>query len=250
MSESTLPQIPADCSCESLFGGRLSCLQHRHGYRFSVDAVLLAHFVKPDAGACILDLGAGCGIVSLIIAYRFPDTSLTALEIQPPLASLIKANVARNNFAAQISAQAGDLRRLQDYIVPGSFDLVVCNPPYQKANSSRLNREQEKAIARHEIKADLPAVVRAISVALTDGGKGAVVYPARHRDELLAELCDNNLSPRRLQMVHGYPGSPGKLVLVEAQKNGGQEFEILPPFFISQEKGGAYTPEMARCYAG
>ncbi|HSH13650.1 MAG TPA: hypothetical protein VLA15_07870, partial [Desulfurivibrionaceae bacterium] len=58
---------------DTLFAGRLNCRQHRGGYRFSVDAVLLAHFFAPRSDESLIDLGCGCGIIPLILAYRWPN---------------------------------------------------------------------------------------------------------------------------------------------------------------------------------
>ena len=58
------------------------------------------------------------------------------------------------------------------------------------------------------------------------------------------------LEPKRLRMVHPYPGAEAGLVLVEALKDGGEGLEVVAPFFICQGQGGAYTVEMAAMYAG
>ena len=97
---------------DTLFDGALLCHQHRQGYRFSVDAVLLAHFVVPPKGARILDLGAGCGVVSLQLAYRHPSVFLSALEIQDTLVALCRRNVLANGFEERLTVVQGDLRRL------------------------------------------------------------------------------------------------------------------------------------------
>ena len=233
---------------DSLFDGRLVCRQHKDGYRFSVDAVLLAHFISPKPEQKILDLGAGCGVVSLVLACRWPGIHLTALELQPHLVDLIVHNIRENSFEDRMQAVAGDLRNLSGPIAPGGFDWVVCNPPYRKHGTGRRNPGEEEALARHEINADLHAVLRAASYAVRTRGRVALVYPASRAAGLIAELKSENFEPKRLQVVHSYPESPGKLVLVEAVKNGGEELTILPPFYVYKEPGGDYSEEMARCY--
>jgi tRNA1Val (adenine37-N6)-methyltransferase len=61
---------------DSILGGGLTVIQPRRGYRFSVEAILLARFVRPRAGARILELGAGCGVVALIIAALLAAASV------------------------------------------------------------------------------------------------------------------------------------------------------------------------------
>jgi tRNA1(Val) A37 N6-methylase TrmN6 len=238
------PQLTED----KLFSGRLSCAQHADGYRFSVDAVLLAHFPRPRPGDRMLDLGAGCGVVSLIASYRQPQLTITALELQPQLAGLISRNIERNHLQDRISLVQGDLRQISDLVPPESFDWVVCNPPYGKLAAGRVNPVDEQAVCRHEIASDLSDIIRAISFSLKNRGRAALIYPASRAAVLLAGLKAAALEPKRLQVIHSYPGGEGKLVLVEAMKNGGVELLILPPFFIYDQAAGQYSAAMARLY--
>ncbi|MDH5298606.1 MAG: methyltransferase, partial [Desulfobulbaceae bacterium] len=227
----------------------LKCRQHRHGYRFSIDAVLLAHFIAPGNNGILLDLGAGCGIVSLLLAYRWPQLAVTALELQPRLAALCRHNAAVNGFAERIAAVEGDFRRMGDFFRAGSFSWVVANPPYRPSNHGRLSGGEEQAVARHELSGGLDELVKAIAFALKTRGRAALVYPAARSAILLAALKAARLEPKRLQVVYSYPGSAGRLMLVEAVKGGGEGMSILPPFYIYDSPGGQYAPEMARCYA-
>lgn len=240
----------AKFSEESLFGGKLRCLQPRQGYRFSVDAVLLAHFVTPEPDARILDLGAGCGIVSLILSHRYPATSLVALELQPRLAGIIRRNVAINSFESRITVVEGDCRGIAALLPINSFDWTAANPPYYPTTSGRHNPETERAQARHEILGGVGEMAQAASCALKTGGRAAFVYPAAREEILLGVLRENGLAPKRLQRVHPYPGAEAGLVLAVAVKGGGGGLEVLPEFCICQEQGGPYTVEMAAIYAG
>jgi tRNA1Val (adenine37-N6)-methyltransferase len=240
--------VPAELSQDSLFNGRLQCLQHRHGYRFSLDAVLLARFITPKPDDKICDLGTGCGIISLIMAFMWPEITISGLEIQPGLAKLARENIELNNFQKRINIIQGDLRQIKDIFPAAYFDRVVCNPPYGKIGAGRQNKADEQLIARHEIKANLADVIRAAAFVVKNRGRVVLVYPASRCAALLAELRFNKLEPKRLRIVYSYPDSPGKLVLVEAVKNGGEELNVLPPFYVYQEPNGEYSPEMAACY--
>jgi tRNA1Val (adenine37-N6)-methyltransferase len=240
--------MPQAITEDTLFSGRLHCVQHADGYRFSVDPVLLAHFIKPRPGARLLDLGAGCGVISLVLCYRHPAIRITALELQPPLAALIARNIEANHLQERISLQQGDLRVVNTLFPPETFDWVVCNPPYGKVAAGRRNPAEEQAVCRHEIQAELSDVVRASAYCLKNRGRAGLIYPASRAAVLLGALKNARLEPKRMQIVYSYPGSQGKLVLVEAMKNGGAEMSLLPPFFIYAAPGGDYTAEMARLY--
>ncbi len=235
----------SEISADTLFNGRLVCHQPRRGYRFSVDAVLLANFVRPWAGARVLDLGAGCGVISLIMAWRSPEIVITALELQPFLFELCRSNIERNKLVSRIQGIQGDLRRISSLLKAASFDLVVCNPPYYKVGSGRLNPALEQAVARHEIMADIKQCVKAAVWAVRSHGRAAFIFPARRGAALLDALHAHRLEAKRLQVVYSFPGADGRLLMVEAVKGGGEELQILPPFYIySAADGRQYTPEM------
>ena len=241
--------LPADLTSDTLFDGRLNCLQPRQGYRFSIDAILLAHFIKPDPVGNILDLGAGCGVISLILAHRWPNLRLTGLELQNSLAFAFQRNIELNHLADRLNLIRGDLRKIKEVLSAGSFAQVVCNPPYYKCGSGRCNPDSEQAIARHEIMADLEDTVKAAFFAVKNKGRVAFIYPAERGAALLTSLHRHRLEPKRLQIVYSYPGGPGRLILVEGIRGGGEELQILPPFYIYQEPNSRqYSPEMAALY--
>ncbi len=230
---------------DSLFDGRIRCLQHRRGYRFSVDAVLLGNFIQPRPDDRILDLGCGCSIIPLILAYRWPKISITGLEIQPALAALANKNVVLNNWQDRIGIVPGDLKEIGKYIKPGSFDWVVSNPPYRRPGSGRVNPGGEQALARHEQLADLASVTKAANWAVKKRGRVAFIYPASRGAAVISELKNTGLEPKKMLSIFSYPGSAASLVIIEAVKQGGEELTILPPFYVYQERNGEYSPEMA-----
>jgi len=242
--------MPADDKYteDALFDGSIRCKQHSRGYRFSLDAVLLANFIAIRPGEKILDLGCGSGIISLILAYRWPTCQLTGLEIQPELVKLARESVILNNWQERIKIIEGDLRRIAEGIDAGRFDWVVGNPPYRKAGTGRVNLEPEQLVARHETMADVQSVAKAAAWSLKNKGRAAFVYPATRLARIVYELKLAGLEPKRLQVVYSYPGSPATLVLIEAVKGGGEELTIEPPFYVYREQGGEYSSEMAACY--
>ncbi len=236
-------------SHDTLFEGKVQCAQHQGGYRFSVDAVLLGHFVAPGKGCSVLDLGAGCGVISLILGHRHPDIIITCLELQADLLALIHRNISTNNFESRLFARQGDVAKIDKVVEPEGVDLVVCNPPYGEVATGRLSRGSEQAIARHGVEGRVIDFIRAAAFAVKNRGRVAFVFPAPRLAYLISALKDVRLEPKRLQVVHSYPEGPGKLVLVEAVKNGGEELQVLPPFFIHDSPGGEYMAAMAAMFS-
>ena len=240
--------VNAEYTDDALFDGRIRCLQHRRGYRFSLDSVLLGNFVSIRPAEKILDLGCGSGIVSLILAYRWPSCQIDGLEIQPELVKLARENVVQNNWQERIRIIQGDLRQIDKNIAAGQFDWVISNPPYRKKGSGRMNVQPEQLVARHENMADVASVVNAAFWALKNKGRAAFIYPAVRGATVLYELKKKGLEPKKMQTVFSYRGSAATLLLIEAVKGGGEELTILPPFYVYRTQEGELSPEMTDCY--
>jgi len=241
-------QLTPAVSHDTLFAGTLRCAQSRQGYRFSIDAVLLAHFVCPHRDDRVLDLGAGCGVISLILAHRYPSLVITCLEVQDSLAALLAQNIVDNGFADRLRLCRGDVREAPSLLRAGAFDLAVCNPPYYRAGSGRQNGNEEQALARHELHTGLDHFVGAAAHALRLKGRLSLIYPAARTAALFAALRQGRLEPKRMQVVSSYPGAEGTLVLLEAIKGGGEGLTVLPPLVIHDRPGGEYSPAVAACY--
>lgn len=240
------PQLLTD---DTLFQGQLICRQGREGYRFSLDAVLAAHFTVPRSGERVLDLGCGCGVIGLIMAHRHPTISCCGLELQEELAALSEANIACNGFADRFRLVRGDVRFIATVLSPETFDLVVCNPPYRKKESGRINPGHQASLARHELAGEIEAFVSGAAFTVRNRGRVVFVYPAGRSATLLCLLHRHRLVPKRLQPVYSYPGMENaRLVLVEAIKNGGEQMELLAPFYIFASRQGDYTPAMRALY--
>ncbi len=244
-----MPGFAAKLTDDTLYDGRLVCRQYKQGYRFSIDAVLAAHFCRPGRTDRILDLGAGSGVIGLILAFRHQDVRVTGLEFQPDLVRLARDNADRNNLAHRLTIIEGDLRDNSGLLPAESFDLVVGNPPYRQPGRGRVSPDDQRARARHEIDTTLDDVVRAAARAVKNRGTVVLVYPAARITALFVSLKNYRLEPKRLQPVHSYPGDrQARLILVEAMKNGGEDLQIMAPFFIYTEQNGHYSAEMQKLY--
>ncbi len=237
---------------DTLFNGRLFCLQHANGYRFSIDPVLLAHFVRLGKDENILDLGAGCGILGLILLYRASDRirSLTAFELQAGLAELARDNIRLNKFQKQMLVVEGDLCEIKKFLKPESCTTVVCNPPFYPLGGGRPSCNKESEIARHQVSCTLTDILKAAATIVKNRGRVYLVYPADGIGSLLALLPRQGLTAKRLQLIYSCPDTEtgARLLLLEAVKNGGDGIKILPPFYIYDEKNGNYSEAMQRLY--
>ena len=233
----------AEITEDTFFNGRLKVQQPRDGYRYSIDAILLAGFTRCKAGETVLDLGTGCGIIPLVLASRHPGLKLYGVEIQDKLARIAQENVRVNGLDERVHILHQDLKALKAQQLPGLIHHVVCNPPYRKINSGRINPHSEKAGARHEIFSRLPDVVDAAARLLELSGRFTCIYPAVRLIDMAAHMRRVGLEPKRMRWVHSRMGEPARLVLVSGVKGGRPGLEVEPPLVI-YEGDGAYTAEV------
>lgn len=238
-----------DETLDALFEGKLKFFQGRRGYRFSLDALLLAHFMTCRRGEKIADLGTGNAVIALILAYLHSSLSIAGIEIQPSMVDRAGRNVRMNGFQERIMISQADVRNIQETFSPESFAAVVCNPPYRRMTSGRISPNVERKIARHEVAAGLADFLRAGAYLLPVKGRIAMVYPALRVVDLLQSMRKANLEPKRLRMVHSFANTKASLVLVEAVKGGRSGNEVLSPLIVYRE-GKQYTTEVEAMLAG
>ena len=225
-----------------LFG--LQLFQPRLGYRYSLDPLLLARFcqaVKP--GGRIADLGAGCGIISLLLARINPAASVVAVENNPEMAALVERNIQHNELAGRVSAHAEDVINLRRRYPDSTFDLVVSNPPFRKPGSGRISPRAGRDAARHETTAGLFDFLAAAKYLVMPSGRICFIQLPSRLPEFMALAAQLKLSVLRLRMVHSNAESPATMFMAELAKGRRGSPVVEPPLFVRDMNGG-YTDEV------
>jgi tRNA1Val (adenine37-N6)-methyltransferase len=222
----------SDETLDTFFNGKLQIIQKEKGYRFSLDAVLLSQFIQIRKNERVIDLGTGCGILPLVLSQTTKAHSFVGIEIQKGLAECAKKNVVLNQLEDRISILKEDFRKLKEVFPPGSFDVVLSNPPYRKYRTGRINPSMEKAIARHEIKGTLEDLISIASYLLPTKGRCYLIFPALRTVDLLVSLRNGRLEPKRLQFVHPRSGEEAKFILTESIKTSGVELKLMAPLML------------------
>jgi tRNA1(Val) A37 N6-methylase TrmN6 len=252
---------------DTFYRGRIRVLQSKKGYRFSVDAPLLADFVRTRPGDEALELGTGSGIISLLLSVK-PFRRITALELQPGLADLARRNVELNGLGGRIEVVEADLRTYE----PGrTFDLIFSNPPYIRKATGFLSASAEKSAAKHELHGAIGEILGKTGEWLGPQGRACFVYPEKRRADFLAAAEMSGLAVRRLRFVHPRDGEAPNLFLIELghavgkrAASGGEEAraedrkdkdeaglqpEMMSPLILFGPDG-KYTPEAEAVFAG
>jgi tRNA1Val (adenine37-N6)-methyltransferase len=239
MEEETLDEI---------LNGGIRIFQEKKGYRFSLDSILLAHFVSLQKRSRYIDIGCGSGIILLILAKRFPKTHSVGLEIQKNLAALAEKNTRLNNLEDRVEIVSGDACNLKNVLPERSFDAAIFNPPYRKLHSGRINPHEEKAIARHEINGSLKDFLKAAKHLLKPKGSVFAIYPAKRLVELIYLFRQSGIEPKRMKLVFSDISSDAAFALVEGKNSSREELKLESPLFIYDENR-IYTVEMSDIFS-
>ena len=245
MSEKSYPDDEETLDSIGTAGVRV--VQRRGGYRFNLDAVLLAAFAARESAAegHVLDLGAGSGAVSFLLAKQFGRGPVDALELQPAVHSRLARGIALNELEGRVRPILGDLREARTLLSAGTYGLVVSNPPFRPANEGMRSPDEERAMSKQELTCDVASVVAAARYAAAPGGGVCLIYPAERLTEVLGQLTEARLFARALRFIHARVGAPATRFLVYALRDQDRGLGVRPPLIVHGEGAGGYSPEVA-----
>ena len=221
--------------------------QRRRGYRFSIDAVLLAHFPRLSPGLDVCDTCTGSGVVAHLMTARQSGMHTLGLDIQPQMIAAAGAGRARNGIALETLDFACRDLRAADCVPPGCFDLVTANPPYYRPGAGAESPVEEVALARHERTLSLDELCRFAARSLRHRGRFALIHLAARLDDVLASCRAHRLKPARLAPVYAREGEAAQPVLVECVNGGRDSLTVEEPFYI-YDNAGRYRPTVAAWY--
>ena len=207
----------------------LKIVQDTRLYRFTSDSVLLSKFAKAKKGDTVADFCAGSGIVAFhfyaLNKEKAQGMTFTLFEMQEELSALSRKTALYNGFENFTFVQG----KLQD--IPKEynekFSLVLCNPPYERANTGFDNDDYAKAVCRKEITINLKEIAKAAAFALKYGGRLCMLHRADRLSEVCYTLHEAGLEVKKMQFVGGRCATKPYLVMVEAVKGGKPACEIL-----------------------
>ncbi|MBW9152380.1 tRNA1(Val) (adenine(37)-N6)-methyltransferase [Clostridium estertheticum] len=222
-------------------------IQKKHAFRFGVDAVLLANFVKVRKNAKVVDLCTGTGIIPFILAGKTTASNIIGVEIQEEFVDMANRSIEYNNLEDKIKFINGDLKDIELIKTIDKVDIVTVNPPYKLQNSGLISLNDKDAIARHEICCTLEDVIIACRILLKDNGRMYMVHRPDRLADILCTMRKHRIEPKRIRMVHPSVNKAPNIVLIEGQRDGGSFLKWDPPLYVHVEDGG-YTEEIKNMY--
>lgn len=221
------------------FDSNIFVYQDKDMFNYSVDTIMLGNFATINGSVKkVLDIGTNNGALSLFISERKDDLEIDAVEIQEKAIEIAKKNMELNN-KQNIHLIHQDFNDFQDEHAKEQkqkYDLIVCNPPFYKVDSSNKRKGSEELyIATHEVKMNLEQLIRGCSRIVKQKGYLSLVMPTERLIDIF-ELCRRyGFEPKRIQFIHPRINDKSNLVMVESRFKTGWGPHFLPNIYLHTE---------------
>ena len=210
----------------------LKIIQNANLYTFTADSVVLANFVKTKKDDLCVEIGGGCGVISILVQAKNKLKKIVAFEIQKSMADLMQKNISLNALQDKLEAICDDVKNFSKYVEKA--DVVFSNPPYFKVTNFKQN--EVKKIAKEEVLLSCKELCECASKMLKSGGVFYVCYPASRTCELVVNLSKNKLAVKEMFFTENGKGKV-QTVFLKAVKDAKEEVKVHPNLVTNDENG-------------
>jgi len=226
----------------------LKIYQDTEMFNFSLDSVLLPNFVTiTKKTKRILDIGTGNAVIPMILTTK-TDALIDAVEIQKDVYELGKKSIELNNLQDKINIINEDIKEYSKNMETDTYDVITCNPPFFKVTeTSNLNMNDYKTIARHEVKLNLDDIMSIGRKLLKNNGNIAIVHRTDRLIDIITTMRKYNIEPKKIRFIYPKKNTESNIVLVEGTKNGNPGLKILSPL-VSHTEEDEYTDEIKQYF--
>ena len=197
------------------------------GLKITEDAILLSEFIKEyfsrkcknlKEKKSFLEIGAGQGIISLLLSELDIISKIFAVEIQKEVFSTLKKNIEINDLNEKIILINKNIKSIN-----GEYDFIFSNPPYKKINSGKMPKNKTEQISKYEVLLTLEEIILEIRRLLKNYGEFFLVVPNSRLNDVFRYIYENRLNILSVK-VNKYKKID--LVVVHGKKGGKINSEI------------------------
>ena len=200
------------------------------GYCYNSDSLFLYDFISSfSPKGRVLDIGAGSGVLGLLVARDFAKVELEAIEKQEVFVTLAQRNAKINKI--DYSLHVGDFLDFND---SKGFDYIISNPPFYHDGATKSSNDV-KSIARSNSHLPIKEFIKKVAKLLKTKAHFIFCYDAKQLTFLIAELEANKLRVNDVQFVHSKRDRSASIVMIHARKNSNALTNILEPFFSFED---------------
>ena len=186
-----------------------SIQQNDFVFKVGTDSMILGALIASNSPKKILDIGCGSGILSLFCATKYPDSNITALDLNEAAVSLTQLNFVNNNIANVVEVICEDFSQFE---TKDRFDLIISNPPYF-VNSTKSEKSHLE-IARHQDSLSIETLLVQAERYLTPTGELMLILPFEFDTIVMSLITKLNLHCNRKIEINSLPNQPWRITYV------------------------------------
>ena len=199
-------------------------------FPLSTDSMLLADFARLPRNARVLDLGAGCGTLGLLLCASHPACKVIGVELDEAAHEVALKNIERNGLGGRMESICADLRTVS--LELGSFEVCVSNPPYFSGGPA----SKSHPLARREDCCTPGELFAAAAKFVKYGGDFFLVHKPERLAELIACGAREQMEAKRLRLVRHADGGESSLILLQFRKGGKPGLKIDEVFLFHKDQ--------------
>ena len=191
------------------------------GLKITEDAILLSEFIKSYFNKkyknlknkkLFLEIGAGQGIISLLLSELDIISKIFAVEIQEEVFATLKKNIEINDLNEKIIPINENIKKID-----GEYDFIFSNPPYKKTDSGKMSQNKVERISKYEVLLTLEELILEIRRLLKNYGEFFIVIPNSRLNDVFRYIYENKLNILSIK-INKYKNVD--LVVVHGKKGG------------------------------
>ena len=236
---------------EDLQFKNLKIIQNKKWFCFGMDSILLSDFAKNiKTKSTVVDLGAGTGIISILLSGKTQAKKIICVEKQKEMSELISKNIKINNLENKLELINEDILNLENILKQKKVDAIVTNPPYKEKKTGIENSNKQKFISKIETTASLEDFIKVSKQILKDKGQFFMVHRPERLIDIISIMRKNKIEPKRIRFVYSHMNKKenAKLVLIEGIKNAKPFLKVENNIYVYDENG-KYTEQINEIYS-
>ena len=215
------------------------CTSKEH--TFGTDAMLLAEFCAHRRKDIVCELGTGCGIIAEQLCVSDSPKKIYAVDVQTKAIEQLKLGIEKSKLdnivpictdLKELSCEGGKKKAV---MLSEKVDLIVCNPPYKRANAGIISDSSADKIARHETLCTIDDICEASARLLKYGGRLCICNRPERLCDVMVAMRNNKIEPKRLCFVSKKSDTAPWLFLIEGKYGGSPFLQIEPQRYIMEE---------------
>lgn len=213
--------------------------QDRCAMKVGTDGVLLGAWAPvSNYPFSILDIGAGTGLIALMLAQRSTAEQIDAIEIDDDAYEQAVENFEESKWGDRLFCYHAGLDEFVEEMHDEEYDIIVSNPPFYSENYSSGNEQRDKA--RFTESLPFEHLIEAVSILLSKNGIFSVIIPFKEEEKLIAIAAEFDLYPAKITRVKGTPDTEIKRSLMAFTR---QQAEAKFDELVIETARHQYTPE-------